>query len=48
MISNLRSHGDQVELRIVSEEKPTEEAVAQEVTLEDVYLYFHREKRPVT
>lgn len=40
IVSNLRSAGEQVELRIVSEKRPTEDAVLQEVTLEDVYLFY--------
>lgn len=40
IVSNLRSNGDQVELRIVSEKKPVEDALPQEVTLEDVYLFY--------
>lgn len=39
VISNLRNQADQVELRIISKEKPVENAVPAEVTLEDAYLY---------
>jgi len=39
-VSNLRSHGEKVELRIVSKKPPTDTATRQEVTLEDVYLYY--------
>lgn len=39
IVSNLKNQGEQVELRIVSKEKPTAEAKRQEVTLEDTYLY---------
>ncbi|MCM1124428.1 MAG: ABC transporter ATP-binding protein [Eubacterium sp.] len=42
VISNLRNHADQVELRIVSAEKPTDNAITVEVTLEDAYLFFTR------
>lgn len=44
VISNLRNQDNQVELRIVSEEKPVENAVSVEVTLEDAYLYFTKVK----
>ena len=40
IISNLRNQADKVELRIVSKEKPTEDAQSADVTLEDAYLYF--------
>ncbi len=40
IVSNLRPHEDKVELRIVSEECPMQDAIMQEVTLEDVYLYY--------
>lgn len=40
IISNLRNQEDKVELRIVSKEKPTEDAEPTDVTLEDAYLYF--------
>lgn len=41
IVSNLRNQGNQVELRIVSKEKPVEDAKQVEVTLEDVYLYHN-------
>lgn len=41
IVSNLRNQGNQVELRIVSKEKPVEDAKRVEVTLEDVYLYHN-------
>ncbi|MCH5254007.1 MAG: ABC transporter ATP-binding protein [Lachnospiraceae bacterium] len=41
IVSNLRNQGNQVELRIVSKEKPIEDAKRVEVTLEDVYLYHN-------
>lgn len=40
IVSNLKNQKDQVELRIVSKEKPAENAKRQEVTLEDIYLYL--------
>lgn len=40
IVSNLKNQKDQVELRIVSKEKPAENAERQEVTLEDIYLYL--------
>ena len=39
VVSNLRNCGEKVELRIVSEVRPVEEAENAEVTLEDAYLY---------
>lgn len=44
VISNLRNQGDQVQLRIVSTDKPVENAAPVEVTLEDAYLYFTKKK----
>ena len=44
IISNLRNQADQVELRIVSKEKPTPDAEPEDVTLEDAYLYFTKIK----
>ena len=40
IVSNLKHQGAQGELRIVSKEKPTENAERQDVTLEDIYLYL--------
>lgn len=40
IVSNLKNQGERVELRIVSKEKPTENAEIQDVTLEDIYLYL--------
>lgn len=42
-VSNLRGseHGGQVELRIVSQEKPHQNAEAVEPVLEDAYLYYY-------
>ncbi|MDE7016171.1 MAG: ATP-binding cassette domain-containing protein, partial [Lachnospiraceae bacterium] len=39
IVSNLKNQGDQVELRIVSEEKPVPDAEQLAMTLEDIYLY---------
>ena len=39
LIGNLRHHGPEVELRIISAEKPWPEAEPAEATLEDAYLY---------
>lgn len=44
VISNLRHQGREVELRIVSDGKPTPDAQPAEATLEDAYLYLI--KRP--
>lgn len=44
VISNLRNQADQVELRIVAKDKPVENAVPAEATLEDAYLYFTKSK----
>lgn len=43
-ISNQRSSGTQVILRIINAEKPTEHARQVESTLEDLYLYYFREE----
>ncbi|OPJ61443.1 ABC transporter ATP-binding protein [Clostridium oryzae] len=43
IISNLKSEGNQVELRIISEEKPTENAVYEKPTLEDLFMYYFGE-----
>lgn len=40
IISNLRNQGEKVELRIVSKEKPVEEAEQLEAGLEDIYLFY--------
>lgn len=44
-VSNLRHEGGQVELRIVSEEKPAETAQPFAPTLEDFYLYHFQDKQ---
>lgn len=41
IVSNLKNQGNLVELRIVSNEKPVEDAKRVEVTLEDVYLHHN-------
>lgn len=43
-ISNMKSTGSQVELRIISPCKPLPEAVATQPTLEDVFLHYFDEK----
>lgn len=40
-VSNLRSYEEQVELRIVSHEKPHPDAITAEPVLEDAYLYYY-------
>ena len=44
MISNLKHEGNVDMLRIVSEHKPTENAVQTEPTLEDLYLFYFSEE----
>ena len=44
IVSNLKHLKDRIELRIVSDEKPTADAVAQDAVLEDIYLYFTHNK----
>ena len=39
-VGNLRHEGKEVVLRIISDKKPSEEAVSCEATLEDLYLYY--------
>ena len=43
MVSNLKHEGHEDMLRIVSEQKPCENAVQVEPTLEDLYLYYFSE-----
>ena len=43
-ISNIKSEPHGVELRIISKEKPFPDAVGEEATLEDVFLYYFGEK----
>lgn len=40
VVSNLKNHEEQVELRIVSKEKPVENAERLDASLEDIYLYY--------
>ena len=40
IVSNMRNLDKDVELRIVSEQKPTPDAIRAETVLEDIYLYF--------
>ncbi len=40
IVSNLKNQGEKVELRIVSKEKPIENAVTLEAGLEDIYLFY--------
>lgn len=47
-ISNLRNEGNKVQLRIVSEHAPCEQAYLVEPTLEDVYLYEFKEETVCT
>ncbi|MNB73340.1 putative ABC transporter ATP-binding protein YxlF [compost metagenome] len=39
-ISNLKHEGDEVELRIVSKERPARDAMPASATLEDLYLFY--------
>ena len=39
-VANLRHEGKEVVLRIISDKKPSEQAVLCEATLEDLYLYY--------
>ena len=43
-ISNMKSEINQVMLRIISHEKPVENAMRVEASLEDVFLYYFGEK----
>lgn len=43
-VSNLKHEGNQDMLRIISEQKPSENAVQVEPTLEDLYLYYFSEE----
>ncbi|SUD26981.1 ABC transporter ATP-binding protein [Paenibacillus macerans] len=47
-VSNLRHEGNQVELRIVSPVKPSQDAVSVAPTLEDLYLYHFQDETAVT
>ena len=44
VISNLHHTDGQIEMRVVSEEKPCDNAVSVTPNLEDLYLYFFREE----
>lgn len=43
-ISNMKSEINQVMLRIISHEKPVENAMRVEASLEDVFLYYFGER----
>lgn len=43
-VSNVKSIPDGMQLRMLSAEKPMENAVQEEITLEDVFLYYFGEK----
>lgn len=45
IISNLRHDGEEVELRIVADDKPYDNAIQSPPNLEDLYLYFFREDK---
>ena len=44
IVSNMKNHGENVELRIISQKIPTEDAENVESTLEDAYLYLSQIK----
>ncbi|OCN03429.1 ABC transporter ATP-binding protein [Clostridium sp. W14A] len=44
VVSNLKHNGDRVELRIVSEQRPCQNAVNVSPSLEDLYLYHFKEE----
>ena len=43
-VGNLKNAGDKTILRIIKDEKPMEEAVPAEASLEDLYLYYFQEE----
>ncbi|MDE6232695.1 MAG: ABC transporter ATP-binding protein [Lachnospiraceae bacterium] len=43
-VSNVKSGANGIELRIISENKPIQDAVLEETNLEDVFLYYFGEK----
>lgn len=43
-VSNIKSAANGAELRIISQNKPFEDAICVEPTLEDVFLYYFGEK----
>lgn len=47
IVSNIRNLDKCVELRIVSDEKPTYDSVKAETALEDIYLYFTRNPQEI-
>lgn len=46
-VSNIKSDVNGVELRIISKDKPVENATRENATLEDVFLYYFGEKAGV-
>ena len=44
-VGNLKNAGNKTILRIIKDEKPMEEAVPAEASLEDLYLYYFQEER---
>ena len=44
-VGNLKNVGNKTILRIIKDEKPMEEAVPAEASLEDLYLYYFQEER---
>ena len=44
-VGNLKNVGNKTILRIIGDEKPMEEAVPAEASLEDLYLYYFQEER---
>ena len=46
-VSNIKSDVNGVELRIISKDKPVENAIRENATLEDVFLYYFGEKAGV-
>ena len=44
-VGNLKNAGDKTILRIIKDEKPMDEAVPAEASLEDLYLYYFQEER---
>ena len=43
-VGNLKNVGNKTILRIIKDEKPMEEAVPAEASLEDLYLYYFQEE----
>lgn len=44
-VSNIKSDVNGVELRIISKDKPVENATRENATLEDVFLYYFGERQ---